>query len=100
MQKDTAQAFKTVIDIVSRFSDHGVVDVFSLFPARDVMSSILALSRLQHASLYYQEQEGIVNEHSSPGRNGTDTTVLPNLELLRDLARYSVFANGMLSVLS
>jgi hypothetical protein len=39
-------AMKTVRQIIEIFPDHGVIDVFSLYPTKDVIASMLAFSRL------------------------------------------------------
>lgn len=60
---------QTIRKIISNFPEHGVVDVFSEYPTKDVVMAILALSRLQRA--FYT-----VNTSSSVGRtiggNGDD----------------------------
>jgi len=79
---ESATAVKTVRKILTQFGDHGVVDVFKEYPPRDVVSSILALSRLQKASQYYaEEHQMIAKEFNDP-------------ELLEKLARYAVFAKA------
>ena len=79
---ESATAVKTVRKILTQFGDHGVVDVFKEYPPRDVVSAILALSRLQKASQYYAEEHQLIaKEFNDP-------------ELLEKLARYSVFAKA------
>lgn len=39
---------RTIRDIIQNFPEHGVIDVFSEYPTKDVVVSILALSRLQN----------------------------------------------------
>ncbi len=86
-----------------------MVDVFSEYPTKDVVMSILALSRLQRAVYNItptttitqsdREREG---ESRNGGNNvvcstisGGDDDVLKNeYELLADLAHYSVFAHA------
>mmetsp|Transcript_10014 Transcript_10014/g.15106 ORF Transcript_10014/g.15106 Transcript_10014/m.15106 type:complete len:462 (+) Transcript_10014:193-1578(+) len=59
-------AVKTVRKIIEDFPDHGVKDVFALYPTKDVVASIIALSRLQSASYYaYNKMEQYNN-----GRTG------------------------------
>lgn len=82
MSVESATAVKTVRKILMQFGDHGMVDVFKEYPPRDVVSAILALSRLQKASQYYAEEHQLVaKEFNDP-------------ELLEKLARYAVFAKA------
>ena len=52
---------QTIRKIINNFPEHGVVDVFSEYPTKDVVMAILALSRLQRA--FYT-----VNTSSNVGR--------------------------------
>lgn len=82
LSMESATAVKTVRTILTQFGDHGVVDVFKEYPTRDVVASILALSRLQKASQYYAEEHQLIaKEFDDP-------------ELLEKLARYAVFAKA------
>lgn len=82
LSTESSRAVKTIRTIISRFPDHGVVDVFKEYPARDVGVAILALSKLQTASLYYTE------EHHFLSKQVNDP------ELLEKLAHYAVFAKA------
>ena len=82
LSTESATAVGTVRKIITQFGDHGVVDVFKTYPPRDVVSAILALSRLQKATQYYAE------EHQLVAKEFNDT------ELLEKLARYAVFAKA------
>ena len=52
LSAESAMAVKTVRKIIEEFPDHGVKDVFGLYPTKDVVASIIALLRLQSASYY------------------------------------------------
>lgn len=66
LSAESAMAVKTVRKIIEDFPDHGVKDVFALYPTKDVVASIIALSRLQSASYYaYNKMEQYNN-----GRTG------------------------------
>ena len=81
---------KNVWALLSNVSDHGIVDVFATYPARDIAASILAFSRLQHVSQIHRDE---------PKLNPTDEHVMETQRFLRheralldDLAHYAVFA--------
>lgn len=108
LSKESAMAVKRVRQIIENFPDHGVLDVFSLYPTKDVVASILALSRLQRAALYGIENLTV----DEPSRGGIDflsaALKLPTSsdsedssgdivnnerDLLEDLAHYSAYAH-------
>ena len=116
LSKESAMAVKTIQQIIDNFPEHGVIDVFSLYPTKDVVASILALSRLQRAALYGATQfeneparggiDFLTSALSSPSYNqeslvldGVDDTncrVVENeRELLADLAHYSAYAHAV-----
>jgi len=80
LSAESATAVKTVRTIISQFSDHGVIDVFKMYPPKDVIASILTLAKL-HRVISYVEDD-------SPGEEWDD------LAILEQLARYAVFANA------
>ena len=47
VSSETSRALRTVKSIIDNFSEYGVIDVFALYSPRDVIASIIALSRLQ-----------------------------------------------------
>lgn len=88
---------KSVWTLLSNVSDHGIVDVFASYPARDVAASILAFSRLQHVS-----QHNLNESKINPIRDSvieTQRFLKQERALIDDLAHYAVFAGvayGML----
>lgn len=80
LSAESAKAVKTVHTIITQFSDHGVIDVFKLYPPKDVIVSILALAKLQRVVAFVDEQE--------PG------VVWEDRNVLKELAHYAVFANA------
>jgi hypothetical protein len=80
LSEESARAVKTVRTIIAQFSDHGVIDVFKLYPPKDVIMSILALAKLHRVVSYVEEQ--------NPGEEWDD------LAVLKHLAHYAVFANA------
>ena len=84
MSEESSRAIKNIQSIIKRFPDHGVIDVFQLYTAKDVVLSAIALSRLQLASIKLDYKEGDDNTWVSP----------IDQETLRDLVRYAVFANA------
>lgn len=98
-------AVKTIRQIIENFPNHGVIDVFSLYSTKDVVASILALSRLQSAALY--RKETLAEDDRARGGNDFLTAALSQISgssdsddsidnergLLEDLAHYSAYAH-------
>ena len=84
MSEESSRAIKNIQSIIKRFPDHGVIDLFQLYDAKDIVLSAVALSRLQLASIKVTYID----------RN--DDTIVPHLdqETLHDLVHYAVFANA------
>ena len=83
-----AKAVKNINDILNKFSDHGVVDLFQLYPSKDIVMSVLALSRLQRAA-----NESSVR-FASNEKDEIGHSVIADMALLSDLAHYAAFANA------
>ena len=84
LSPESAQAVKNVRTIIQSFPDHGVVDVFKKYPAKDVVISIMALAKLQRVAAHYDELQ---DETKS-----MDNTI--SNDLLHELAHYAVYANA------
>eukprot|EP00546_Thalassionema_frauenfeldii_P001250 CAMPEP_0178932860 /NCGR_PEP_ID=MMETSP0786-20121207/22894_1 /TAXON_ID=186022 /ORGANISM="Thalassionema frauenfeldii, Strain CCMP 1798" /LENGTH=267 /DNA_ID=CAMNT_0020610283 /DNA_START=264 /DNA_END=1067 /DNA_ORIENTATION=- len=67
--------------MITQLKEHGVVDIFRDHSKKDILFSLLALSKLQSAAAYYEDQK------KNEGYN-------VNRKLLKRLAYYSVFANA------
>jgi hypothetical protein len=67
--------------IIEQFEDHGVIDIFKEYAAKDVVGAIVALGKLQSAAAYSDDQK----EHT-----GADI----DPKLLQQLAHYSVYATA------
>ena len=86
--KETAQAIKNIQEIIRRFPDYGIVDVFQLYPAKDVIMSTVALSRLQNIVINSDKwQTNAVGDQEI-------CSLASNKDLIHDLAYYSVYANA------
>jgi len=86
--KETAQAIKNIQGIIRRFPDYGIVDVFQLYPAKDVIMSTVALSRLQNIVINSEKwQTNAVGDQEI-------CSLASNKDLIHDLAYYSVYANA------
>ncbi len=117
LSQESAFAMRTIRKIVKDFPEHGVVDVFSEYPTKDVIMSILALSRLQRT--FYtintssstgqpllQENNNNRNRQSSlfhrlfsmmslsSFADGDFGFELEEYKLMADLAHYSAFAHA------
>lgn len=89
LSPETGRAMKRIRSIIEKFEDdHGVIDVFSRYSSKDLATSMVALSRLQHASDYYTKK---YVQQDKP----SERLVTPELDpqLISDMAHYSVFAN-------
>ena len=109
---------QTIRKIINNFPEHGVVDVFSEYPTKDVVMAILALSRLQRAFYTVNTSSNVGrtiggNGDEENGNNNTDwktylngffgkmteettnnSDIQTEYKLLADLAHYSVFAHA------
>jgi hypothetical protein len=81
LSAESAVAVKTIRRIIKQFKDHGVIDVFKDYPAKDVVMAIIALGKLQSAAAQYMERNEPESDPVEP-------------YLLEQLAEYSVFANA------
>ncbi|KAL7491609.1 hypothetical protein ACHAWT_000911 [Skeletonema menzelii] len=84
LSPETARAIKTVQKILAEFPDYGVVDLFGLYSPKEVVLSILALSRLQHVIATRKNED---NEDEEKNETVIDKRVI------EELAHYSIFAN-------
>jgi len=120
LSKESALAVKTIQQIIDNFPHHGVIDIFSLYPTREVLASIIALSRLQRAALYGAAQldqsastsggaidflsaalslpSNAYDTDKGDNREGSECSVANERELLCDLAHYSAYATRCLWV--
>ena len=80
LSEETTKAIKDIKNIIKRFPDHGVIDVFKLYSAKDIVLSAVALSRLQRITIDFNDNE----QNALTISNST----------LHDLAHYAVFANA------
>ena len=110
-------AVKTIRKIIYDFPEYGVIDIFSLYPTKDVVASILALSRLQRAAQYgastlnnERDKNGVdflsaalslpSYDESDGHESDCDDIVTNERELLEDLAHYSTYAHGKIQEIS
>ena len=90
LSEGTRKALKTINKIFESFPDYGVVDLFGLYPPKDVVLSIIALSRLQrvletHANFFDADVDSDTVAGGGKEMNAT---------LLEELAHYSKMANA------
>jgi Lipase (class 3). len=96
---------KTIRKIIENFPSYGIIDVFSLHPTKDVVASVIALSRLQRITLEsVQVREDMASKNryllsqgaSSSGAMERDRKKhfeQDDYELLADLAHYATLAH-------
>lgn len=96
---------KTIRKIIENFPSYGIIDVFSLHPTKDVVASVIALSRLQRITLEsVQVRENmagknryLLSQGSSSGgameRDRKKHFEQDDYELLADLAHYATLAH-------
>ena len=94
LSEETSNAVKTIREILRKFPDHGVVDIFKLYSTRDLLLSFLALSRLQRMNKFLEEQDVIQTNERDKSNSNSDYHSLLDLNLIKDLAHYAVFANA------
>jgi hypothetical protein len=85
LSPETARAIKTIQKIIAA-NAHGVVDLFGLYSPKEVILSILALSRLQHV---LETRKVVSDEKEELKKNETEI----DKSIIEQLAYYSVFAN-------
>jgi hypothetical protein len=85
LSTETAQALRTIRKILESFPEYGVVDLFGLYSPKDVILSIIALSRLQ--SIVSNQQNAKIKS-TDKDNNSIDE------ETLNDLAYYAKFAHA------
>ena len=83
VSKETATALRTIGNIIDAFPDYGVVDLFAMYSPKDVIWSIVALSRLQR-----------VLEPDLDDVDEDDSNIITDRQLLEELAHYCSFANA------
>jgi len=84
LSPETASAVKTIQKTLAAFPDYGVVDLFGLYSPKEVVLSILALSRLQRVLATRKNAD---DEDKKKNENAIDKSVI------EELAYYSIFAN-------
>lgn len=102
LSKESALAMKTIRKVIDSFPDQGIIDVFSLYPTKDLIGSILALSRLQRVVQYHYRRDNTRNDTRQDQTEKTFTYLWKSKtldlhserELLSDLAHYSSFAHA------
>lgn len=87
VSRETSRAIDTIQSIVEAFPDYGVVDIFALYSPRDVIWSIVALSRLQRVLQSDPEDDETSTEEEA-------NTAITDRDTLEELAHYCAFANA------
>ncbi len=85
LSPETARAINTIQKMLAAFPEYGVVDLFGLYSPKEVVLSILALSRLQHVVATRKTKHDDVEEKENE-------TVIDK-SIIEELAYYSIFAN-------
>ncbi|KAL7471940.1 hypothetical protein ACHAXS_012247 [Conticribra weissflogii] len=81
LSEGTRKALKTIYKIIGSFEEYGVVNLLGLYSPKDVILSVVALSRLQR--ILAREIE-----------NDTNSNTAIDKYMLEELAHYSIFANA------
>ena len=85
---------KTIRSILDDFPDHGVVDLFAIYPTKDVVASILALSRLQRASSTYAQSQMKHRKTADSDSRHKQNDLTKEVGSLSEIAHYAVFAHA------
>ena len=87
-------AILTITEIIRSFEDHGMVDVFGMYPQTQVFLSILAYSGLQKIF----EEEGLANQYydiAKPSHGHVENLdEIQNSKLMDELAHYAAYASA------
>ncbi len=81
LSEGTRKALKTIYKIIGSFEEYGVVNLLGLYSPKDVIWSVMALSRLQR--VLAREIDNDTNSNTAIDKN-----------MLEELAHYSIFANA------
>jgi hypothetical protein len=92
LSKETARRIKTIKRILVSFPDYGVVDLFGLYSPKEVVLSIVALSRLQHVLETRNNMSDNDDDDKDTLEKKKNETAIDN-DILDELAHYCVFAN-------
>ncbi|KAL7452052.1 hypothetical protein ACHAWC_003790 [Mediolabrus comicus] len=92
LSKETARRIKTIKRILASFPDYGVVDLFGLYSPKEVVLSIVALSRLQHVLETRNNMSDNDDDDKDTLEKKKNETAIDN-DILDELAHYCVFAN-------
>mmetsp|Transcript_34124 Transcript_34124/g.78772 ORF Transcript_34124/g.78772 Transcript_34124/m.78772 type:complete len:527 (-) Transcript_34124:70-1650(-) len=103
VSEETASAFSNIAQIIREFSDHGVVNL-KMYPKRDVLSSIIALSRLQSICKNSSDTSTDYDSHLSESTKirqqhnlsyfASSTKAKPDDRLLDEMVHYAAYANA------
>jgi hypothetical protein len=91
LSNETAQAIKTIRKILESFPEYGVVDLLGLYSPKDVILSIISLSRLQRVVEYCHSRD---SSRGSATVNSIDDAIPIKRETLNDLAHYAKVAHA------
>jgi hypothetical protein len=87
LSTETARALKTINRVLESFPEYGVVDLLGLYSPKDVILSIIALSRLQRVVEF-------CNDRNSSNENANANSTSISRETLDELAHYATFAHS------
>jgi len=81
LSEGTRKALKTIYKIIGSFEEYGVVNLLKLYSPKEVILSVIALSRLQR--ILSRENDNYLYSNTTIDRS-----------VLEELAHYSIFANA------
>mmetsp|Transcript_15968 Transcript_15968/g.43965 ORF Transcript_15968/g.43965 Transcript_15968/m.43965 type:complete len:648 (-) Transcript_15968:758-2701(-) len=84
-------AIFTIIDIIRRFHDHGVVDIFAKYPQNQIFWALVAYSGLQRT----MEREGLMEQYHGEEMPYEETNTVSDAALMETLAHYSVYSSAV-----
>jgi hypothetical protein len=96
--KESVEVVRTIRSILSNVhTEHGVVDVFGKYRAMDVLSSIVALSRLQRIVVPYERSILMERNNCDQRRHNNDNHDNHNIDdwsLVQELVHYAKYAHA------
>ena len=96
LSRKTRTAIRTILDIIRRFKDHGVIDIFKKYSQAQIFWSLVAYGGLQRAIhtenlwQYYHADNATADDSNFMAHEEVD-----DAELLETLQHYSVYASAV-----
>ena len=91
LSSETIKAIQTIRDIVERFPEHGIIDLFGLYTMKDIFWSLVAFSKLQHALEFDNNEDDDTDYKTAIVQQKLEKTISFDID---ELAHYCSFASA------